>query len=376
DASPDTSDDASGADDSGGGGTTEDADDGPEPDPPRQKETVFNVPGADGTADEAIEDEIIQLLEATPNGASVRAAYYLFSRTRIADAFVDAYDRGVDVEIVLGNTNVRDNCEDWNAVTRLKDGLGANRVTVCRECEDGGACIGSRIQHNKFITFSELDDGSSDVVAQSSANLTNPQRKKYNDLVVIRDDSGLYDGYVDYWNDLKAQQRDDAYYHRVNGDTNTRAYFYPRESGDTILSVLDNVECHSNARIRLAMSIFTNTRVAVAEELADKQRDGCQVEVLLNESAGSDVVSELQDANATVHLHPTGGDVRIHAKYLLVEAPYYNGNFRRLVWTGSHNYSGPALRRNDETLLRIEDRDVYDEYLDNWRLIRHRIESL
>ena len=76
-----------------------------------------------------------------------------------------------------------------------------------------------------------------------------------------------------------------------------------------------------------------------------------------------------------MYRHSGDHGVGVHSTYLLVDAPYYDGTSRKLVWTGSHNYSYSALRRNDEVLLKIRDRGIYQAFLQNWRLMRNRITS-
>jgi len=44
-----------------------------------------------------------------------------------------------------------------------------------------------------------------------------------------------------------------------------------------------------------------------------------------------------------------------------------------LVFTGSHNYTGAALRDNDETFLRVDDAAVFDAFMANWNTIRAQI---
>src|SRR5690606_37723002 len=105
---------------------------------------------------------------------------------------------------------------------------------------------------------------------------------KHNNLVIIRDDKALYDAYAGYWTDLQAQQQDLNYYRSFTGDTGTKAYFYPRASGDTILGVLDNVTCDSGTSIRVAMAFFTSGRSEVAERLVSKRQQGCGVSVVLD----------------------------------------------------------------------------------------------
>jgi phosphatidylserine/phosphatidylglycerophosphate/cardiolipin synthase-like enzyme len=43
------------------------------------------------------------------------------------------------------------------------------------------------------------------------------------------------------------------------------------------------------------------------------------------------------------------------------------------VWTGSHNYTGGALRNNDEALLRVDDATVFNAFVHNWNVIRAQI---
>jgi phosphatidylserine/phosphatidylglycerophosphate/cardiolipin synthase-like enzyme len=109
-------------------------------------------------------------------------------------------------------------------------------------------------------------------------------------------------------------------------------YFSPRTDGDTEVSILDNVQCDATSRIRVAMAFFTDARVAVAQRLAARRRDGCNVQVVVG------------DADSTTH--------------------------RRLVFTGSHNWTGPALTINDETLLWVENDGVFDAYLADWPRVR------
>ncbi len=351
------------------------------PVPPPQKQAFFTFPQVDGGNDATLEDLVVDVLGQASPGSVVRAAYYGFSRARVANAFVAAHDRGVDVRVIIGNNNVHPGCEDYVALATLKAGLGAGNVIVCQECADSGGCLGTGINHNKFIVFSALDDGSRNVVLQSSANATNPQLRQYNNTVIIRNDAALHTAYRTYWDDLSADRRNLDYYWSAVGDTGTKAYFFPRASGDTVVSVIENADCAvAGTRIRVAMAFFTDGRLEVAEALAAAKRAGCAVSVLLRDEPpdypGDDVVDVLEAANVTVRLFPIVNDVSIHSKYLLIEGGYYGATGAKLVWTGSHNYTGPALRGNDETLLKIDDPVIYDAFLADWVRIRDAIDAL
>lgn len=344
---------------------------------PRQ--AWFNHPPVDGSPDTALEEVILGLLAKAAPGSEVRAAWYTFSRRRMAAGFVEAARRGVDVRIVLGNTNVNDGCVDWAAVADLKAGLGADHVTICRPCQDGGGCQGTGINHNKFMTLSRLTDGSSNVVVQSSANLTNPQLHEHNNLVVVRDDPGLHTAYRGYWTDLSRQRQNLNYYHVEDGD-HTRVYFYPRAEGDTVVGIMGNADCAAGARIRLVMAFFTDARLEVAQALASARRAGCRVTAVVRDDPptypGDQVLATLRGGGVDVRLFPVVGERTIHSKYLLIDGQYAGVAGRKLVWTGSHNYTGGALRSNDETLLRVDDESVFMSFDADFRGILAALEAL
>lgn len=358
---------------SGGAGTgTGDASGGSTGGPvmPPQKEVFFSKPLPGGAADPTIEDAIGELVDLAVPGSTVRVALYHWSRVDIAHKFVAASQAGVDVRVVLDRENQDAMGVDWEAVTVLKTGLGADRVLLCDELAGSGACIGTGINHNKFYLFSALADGSTQVVAQSSANMTGPQLHKHNNMVVIRGDAALYGAYTDYWDDLRAELQATDYYHSVDGDTGTTVYFYPRAAGDTIVGVLDNVTCGPGATIRVAMAFFTDARLEVAEKLASLREAGCDVAAIVVDDAtypGDQVLATLKGAGVDVTLYPEGpSDEGLHSKYLLIAARYAGVDGQRLLWTGSHNYTGPALRENDETLLKIDDAGLFDAFVADW----------
>lgn len=88
------------------------------------------------------------------------------------------------------------------------------------------------------------------------------------------------------------------------------------------------------------------------------------------------IIKALKDGHIKVGLYPDA-HANIHSKYLLIDSTYdtVGKGFvrRRLVYTGSHNYTGGALRDNDETLLRIDNAQVFTAFLTNWNTIRAQI---
>ena len=229
--------------------------------------------------------------------------------------------------------------------------------------------------------MSQLDNGQTNVVVQSSANLTNPMLVDHNNLVIVRDDPAFYQAYLSYWNDQHADQQNLDYYKTVNGNSPVRSYFFPRASGDTIVSILDNVVCSSgNKKIRLAMSLFSDGRVAIAQKLVAKKQQGCSVIALLanrDGSPGVTITSTLAAGNVPYYLvTETATRSTIHSKYLLIDADYTGAagvEAKKLVFTGSHNYTTGALQQNDEQLTRVDDAGIYDAFLADWQTIRNSV---
>ena len=344
---------------------------------PAKFEAYFTQPQPD-EPDESIEEQIIEALQDVPSNAAVRAAFYTFGRDQVAEAFAQAYDRGVDVQIVLGNTSTTSTGRPWSAVEILIDRLGEDRVTICQEGEDEGGCMGTNIHHNKFITFSELGDGTRDVVLQTSSNMTSAQLEQFNNMVVAYDDAALHDAFSQYWDDLRRDERLASYNREEWGDNDSRVFFFPLSSGDPIMDVLERVDCDGGAQVYLAMAFFTDTRVDVAERLRELDSQGCGVNIALRErhaigSPGDSVLSALQSGDINFGMFPDNAPVQLHSKYLLVDGSYgRDREERRLIWTGSHNYTRAALRDNDEVLLKIDDDTTFEAYLDDWNHIRDR----
>jgi cysteine-rich repeat protein len=332
----------------------------------------FSVPTVAGS-DSSMLNELSRLVQMAAPGSQIHLSMYEWTNMDFANLLVAAATdpgRGVDVRVVLDGSH-----PDADIVAALEAGLGADHVHRCIHA-DCSACIGDQINHNKFFLFTALTDGSTNVVVQSSANLNGGIISRHNNLVIIRGDRTLYDFYLSYWNDLSAGVRNMDYYRSITGDGGTKAYFFPRASGDTILSVIENIHCDAGATVRVAMAFFTDGRDEVATALANKHREGCDVQVIIgtyDASPGADVMDALDGAGVPVSVAPDG-DRNVHSKYMIIDARYGEGaTVEHLVFTGSHNYTGPALRRNDEALIRVADADIYQAFWDNWQAIRAQL---
>ncbi|MEV1001651.1 phospholipase D-like domain-containing protein [Nonomuraea sp. NPDC050202] len=335
---------------------------------------VFSEPvGGDPVA---IVRTLCGLVKQTPAGASIQIAHFVMSGTagaEFAAELLEAHRRGVKVRVVL------DGDQRGAAVAaQLAAGLGTDLtgdswLHVCTGPMSGGtaACIGDKGQHNKFYLFSRAGRAS-DVVVQSSANLTDLNSTTYwNNALVLTGDRRLYAAYDSYFADLAAERKNLDYY-RVVQTRSARAHFFPTADGDPIVDHLGKVSCRRGTTIRVGMSEWDAYRVAIAERLRDLAGNGCRVQVVYGIAA--DEVKAVLEAQPRIELSTLGSGSalpgRIHSKYLLIEGSYDGDRDARWVLTGSHNYNETSLRRNDETLLRLNDRNVYRQYVANFERMR------
>lgn len=353
--------------------------------------TVFNVPSETAVRDRSIEQEIVALADAVPSGSYIRGAMYSWTSPPVASALARAAARGAVVRVVVdprgeGGVNAQSSNE---AMATLR---GANLDDLVRcgnsaSTSGSTACIGNHsnsIQHNKFFTFSTSGDKKR-VVLVTSQNLTFSQNNRFNNAVVMHEDYDLYDQFVRYFNDLRAQRKNTNYYASANGyyrspNTNVTTYHSPRATGDTLVSILRYVTRYeSGCSVELAQLWFTNPRVAVAEELLRIARLGCQVRLVYG-TMGTTVYSVLQQSGniSMKKFHDAessnfdGRVVDVHSKYLIVNGNYNGTAGRTIVYTGSHNITGPALRNHDETLLKIEHPTVSAGFRDNFATLWSR----
>lgn len=271
----------------------------------------------------------------------------------------------------------------YPAVTGLIAKLGTNRAAASwvNVCTTDRACIGNLntpIMHNKFFLFSDTL-GSTNVLVQSSANLTNDNAERYwNNAVTIVGNTAVYNSYVAYHGDLAAQVKNNDYYRTTSSGT-AKSYFFPRagttQDTDTIYNMLhENVTCEGNTStgtetgrtiIRIGMWHFSRNPIATKlRELADQK---CWVEVVYTETDTD--VRNILSGHDRIKLYQISGDYIVHSKYMLIEGTYDGQKDTKWVVTGSHNHSNAALRENDEALLRVQSATIHNQYRSNfWNL--------
>ncbi|GAA4609045.1 hypothetical protein GCM10023195_36070 [Actinoallomurus liliacearum] len=339
---------------------------------------VFNVPSGSAAEQNAIAHHVNQLTAGAPRGAVIRIAVFMFTSQAFARTLIDAKKRGAHVQLVV-DASTRDN----DAYRRVERALGTSRkssswVVACHK-----GCVGDTIMHNKFFLFSRTGRARN-VVVQSSANLTTRNRvNAWNNAFTISD-ARLYDAYVRYFGALAARHHERDHY-RVTRSGRVTAYTFPRAGDsaktDTLYALLGRVGCAGGTSVRV--TTFNLSRTDVAERLWSLSHQGCDVRVIytnlsdrareiLEQDGGPDLLS----SHYMYDDDETGDEVDAfaHSKYVLINGTYA-GRPRKVVITGSPNYTEPALRHNDETMITIEGADIYGAYQGNFTRLWNAAQS-
>ncbi|MFV0131988.1 phospholipase D-like domain-containing protein [Streptomyces sp. HMX87] len=348
---------------------------------------VFNRPTGSAAEQQAIRAQVRSVIANADSGSVIRLAMYHFWDDAIATDLVAAKNRGVSVRVVLDHSTL-DYPASYNT---LRAGLGTSTSASSwvALCSAGSSCLGpagTGINHNKFLLASSVAGGTlKNVVVQLTSNLTPSNYSRYwNSSLTVAQNTGLYDGYVAYFTRLPAENRANWSYTYGNaGDY--KYYFFPRAgagaSTDTVVNALDNVTCRwsdsaGSHRTTIRAAMLKITRQAVADKLRALAGAGCRVDLVYSETDSGTWNALHGVANITNRCYQHDHDADsstprriVHSKNWLIDG-MYAGEVRKVMWTGSHNWSGPALRNNDETMLRVTTASVYSAFEANFQAVR------
>jgi phosphatidylserine/phosphatidylglycerophosphate/cardiolipin synthase-like enzyme len=334
----------------------------------------FNRPSGNLRQQGSIDLYIKKLIEHAAKGSEIDLSLFRLNTSGMAKALAKAKRRGVKVRIVLDHAA---SDKHPKVLAYLKRNLGTNKrkASWVDLCPKDRGCIAPAVpgktgdlgakNHNKFYAFSHTYD-SRNVVVQTSGNASAGMYAQWNDAITATDRK-IYNAYRGYFYAL-ARHRTNGDYYRVTRSGGLAVSFFPKATGDPIVSDLDKVRCTGGTRIRLSSGIFD--RATVARKLSELDDAGCQVQVVSG-SFGGPARKELSRGGAH-----GGAEVRFfdhqkvsaHSKYLLIDG-YYDGRRRKVVMTGSHSYTNAALRHNDEAMFTVRNAGVHDAYVRNFNQV-------
>ncbi|MEQ0565561.1 phospholipase D-like domain-containing protein [Amycolatopsis sp. NEAU-NG30] len=354
-------------------------------------EAIFNNPPENGDRDHSIETRLVQLADATPAGAEIHISLYSWTRPALAEAIKAAQARGVKVRIALDGGADDDPA---NTAMPILKSAGLTQLVFCGTGGDNTGCIahdGSphSINHDKLWMFSETE-GKKDVVVIGSYNLTSVQGNMFNNALLTYGDPGLYGFYLGHMQKMLAQKKDNNYYANAGYFKSTASmvtsYLSPRaDSGggtseefatDTWAQLLKWItKYEAGCSLNVVQANIADSRTPVVTELARIAKLGCKVRIVYDEMGTAALAALKGKANITLKRFSVPVNDRritVHSKYMLYTGHYNETGNRSIVFTGSHNISGAALRDNDEILIKVENPAVSAAYQDNFATILSR----
>ena len=342
-------------------------------------ETTFADQDGKPEAKRAILRNIARMIEKAPEGSAIDVALHSIDDDAVMGALIDANKPARKVTLrVVQNGAARDS---GNA-KKLAEALG-KKHRFCGTKANGGCLtnVSGSIMHSKLFLFSKTEDASgkpaSNVSWFSSANMTEKTGvNTWNNAVTVLEDDKLYREFEkEYFEKLWNETYDGKDFF---DPAKPRGYFGSPASGtlvyaspstdDLVAGRLRQVETSNGCEIMVSQNMIHDERPQVLAQLARLAKPSdpkhCNVRVLVNHVDAA--LGQLKAAAIKVKYSHT------HDKLVLVNAKVSCGNAcatapkRKIVLTGSHNWTGDANYANDEILVRMENPQVYGPMLDYW----------
>lgn len=367
---------------------------------------LMNVPMGTQVEKHRLAVKLRKSIWAAPTGSIIRIAVYSFDRRELADALAAACDRGVAVQIVIN--------DNWisRQVKRMQNKLGTNPEPRfedrCRplekpETEEEQAALlatqvpsfmkvcyqacrmhGAGNQHMKIFMFSQSGDAER-VIMIGSNNMTYfAARNHWNDMFTLYAGPRMWDDYSRIIAELAEDRPATPRYLKLQHGTLTTEFGAlegaPRAQ-DPVGKRLDRVRCralggtgsYGRTVIRISMYAWVGDRGRfLARKVAGLSNKGCVVKAILSQPARG--VKRILRSNGvkmrTADLDTDGdpetgfGETRwehfTHEKWMALNGTWA-GKGRRIVWTGSENWSNKSLQ-NDEVTLGIDRAGAHNAY--------------
>jgi phosphatidylserine/phosphatidylglycerophosphate/cardiolipin synthase-like enzyme len=312
-------------------------------------QVMFTSPHARGAAEDAGGLDLI-LAEAIDSAQErVDIAAYDFDLLLVAEALVNAQERGLDIRLVTDSDYVDE------AGTALVQQAG---IPVVGDERDP-------LMHDKFVVIDER------WVWTGSWNLTENGTYRNNNNAVRIDSPALAQNYSVEFEEMFADRqfgpRSPAETPHVEveiGETLVETYFSPEDDAqDRIVELLEGAENN----IRFLAFVFTDNEMT--QVLSQQHEAGVTVQGIVESrnvnDPGSDV-DILQMVGIDVRLD--GNPYNMHHKVMIIDDA--------IVITGSYNFSRSAADYNDENVLILHSPEIAAHYLDEFERLYSEAEEM
>jgi phosphatidylserine/phosphatidylglycerophosphate/cardiolipin synthase-like enzyme len=320
-------------------------------------DTTVAISGNTAKGNINLPQKLIERINAA-NYSIDMALYSFFDLPLVADALVAAKNRGVKIRFVYDNRTTQNNVQTLiNAgIPILKRTSGLNGI-----------------MHNKFFIFDSRDTiQTNDWLWTGSWNISALETGWENNVIEINDPTitkayqiefeEMWGGNGDQPNPSNAKfgiQKIDNTPHTFNiGGRTVRVYFSP---SDGTIGKISNAFNTANQDIYFAVYAFT--RSDLANTLNSRFNAGVtDIRGIVDQV--NVIGSQYNFLNSFAEMFPNVGST-LHHKYGIVDATQPNSN--PMVISGSANWSNAAANDNDENLIIIEDLNIANQYMQEFK---------
>jgi phosphatidylserine/phosphatidylglycerophosphate/cardiolipin synthase-like enzyme len=350
----------------------------------------FNIPRTTGEPQWRIEKQIVGAINHTHKGSLIQISVFSFDRKSVAQALINARNRGVMVRILMNNHQMN------GAMRMLHRRLGTDRTrkNFAYECTYGCRSRGENL-HTKMFLFSKTG-GARNVVMTGSTNLTyNAAGNQWNDLLVRNDVPKVYAAFSTLFDQLRLDKPANPPYYKVAISPTYELQVLPfpdySPTHDPVMLMLNRVHCWgaqegtgSNGRtvVRISMHAWNDWRGGyIADKVRSLFADGCDVRLMYGmASKNVRTIFATKTKRGYLPVHITGYDTEevggldgqidlySHQKILAVSGNYWGDSSTSFVFTGSSNWNAGGAK-GDEIIFRASGTTLVDRYRKNFNYI-------
>ncbi len=309
-------------------------------------ETYFTVPVSQGGAQEIEETPLATLIKMINSAEkSIHIAAFEFNLDVIAEALIEAHNRGVEVVWITDNEyGLEEDEDDGHGQFHMMQEAGIEVLSDSR----------SGLMHNKFIIFDN------ETVWTGSMNITVNGTFRNNNNVLILHIPDMAAKYEREFQEMREGQFGPRSPYTLPeqivqvGDAAIAVLFSPED--DVTLNLVDVLD---NAQSSIRFMAFSFTDDDLGDLLLFKHQEGLDVKGIFEKRASETRFSELTKLHCNgLAVRQDGNPGVLHHKVWIVDD--------LLVLTGSFNFSGNANKSNDENVLLITDFGIAANYLEEF----------
>jgi len=302
----------------------------------------------------SIEDKLIQLINSAQT--SIHIASFEFDLTPVAEALIEAKNRGVDVKWVTDDKN--------GLESDIKPGRGQFALLTAAGIavqDDAGR---SALMHNKFWIFDDQ------TVWTGSTNITASGIFKQNNNVLVIRSSEIAYIYEREFQELWSKQ----FGPRAPSTVNNQWAILEGTPIQILFSAEDHVVSNlialvNDAQVNIRFLAFSFTDYPLAKAMIDRSASGVDVKGIYETFGSTSTGSEMKTFwCANVPVRQDGNPSFLHDKIIIID--------NRIVVTGSLNYSSNADDSNEENVVILDNPGIAALYLQEFEKLWNQAHDL